>query len=245
MAVFIPAAGLGTRLRPITEIIPKEMFPVGKKPLLEHTIEQCKKAGCKRVIIALAKGELSSRIIKDYFQNGARCGMHIEYVYAPPTGIDKAFRAAKKNLENKPFLFLAGDMYITSTKLIKTLFSEFKKHPEGVLALRKEKETHRFAMAECSTKKKGTVTIKHLVEKPERDKSPSELASVGIMMLPRNFYRYFGTGKKEVQLSATLNAMFKEHPAQGMVTSEKIFDCSNIAEWVAANQYVLKASTAE
>lgn len=51
MNAFIFAAGLGTRLKPLTDTMPKALVPVGGKPLLAHVIEKLKAAGCKKIVI--------------------------------------------------------------------------------------------------------------------------------------------------------------------------------------------------
>jgi len=60
----IPAAGLGSRMRPITMGVPKEMLPVGAKPLLHHVVEEAVASGIKQVCIVIRKGK---EVIKDYF----------------------------------------------------------------------------------------------------------------------------------------------------------------------------------
>lgn len=51
MTVFIPAAGLGTRLRPLTDHLPKALVPVHGKPMLQHLLEKCRRAGLTRVVV--------------------------------------------------------------------------------------------------------------------------------------------------------------------------------------------------
>ena len=51
MNAFIFAAGLGTRLKPLTDTMPKALVPVAGKPLLAHVVEKLKKAGCKKIVI--------------------------------------------------------------------------------------------------------------------------------------------------------------------------------------------------
>lgn len=75
--VFILAGGLGTRLRPLTEILPKPMLELGGKPILLRIIESFKEYGFINFIISLNyKGE----IIEEYFGNGKNFGVNIEYV---------------------------------------------------------------------------------------------------------------------------------------------------------------------
>ena len=76
MTAVILAGGKGTRLRPYTVSLPKPLMPVGDRPILEIVIQQLKKAGVRRVIIAV--GYLES-LIRAYFGNGRRFGVEIIY----------------------------------------------------------------------------------------------------------------------------------------------------------------------
>ncbi|MAF80301.1 hypothetical protein CL629_04470 [bacterium] len=77
MATLILAGGEGRRLRPLTETMPKPMVPIVGKPVLEHLIELNRKEGIKRIIIS---GSYMFDYIKEYFGDGSRFGVSIEYV---------------------------------------------------------------------------------------------------------------------------------------------------------------------
>ena len=61
---IIPLAGLGTRLLPLTSVIPKELLPIGGKPGLEYILDECIDAGVKEIILIISK---KKKFIKDYF----------------------------------------------------------------------------------------------------------------------------------------------------------------------------------
>ena len=63
---IIPLAGLGTRLLPLTSVVPKELLPINGKPGLEYILDECIKSGIKEVIFVISKRK---KIIKDYFYN--------------------------------------------------------------------------------------------------------------------------------------------------------------------------------
>ena len=65
----ILSAGLGTRLRPLTDKMPKVMIPIAGKPLLEHNIEQFKKYGVSEFFINL---HYLPDVVKNYFGNGSK-----------------------------------------------------------------------------------------------------------------------------------------------------------------------------
>ena len=63
---IIPLAGLGTRLLPLTSVIPKELLPINGKPSLEYILEECVQAGIKEIILIISKKKI---MIKRYFHN--------------------------------------------------------------------------------------------------------------------------------------------------------------------------------
>ena len=63
---IIPLAGLGTRLLPLTSVIPKELLPINGKPNLEYILEECLEAGVKQFIFIISKKKMN---IKKYFYN--------------------------------------------------------------------------------------------------------------------------------------------------------------------------------
>ena len=65
---IIPLAGLGTRLLPLTSVIPKELLPINGKPGIEYIIDECIKSGISEIIFIISKKKLS---IKDYFYKDA------------------------------------------------------------------------------------------------------------------------------------------------------------------------------
>ncbi len=108
--VVILAGGLATRLRPITEKIPKALVEVGGRPFIEHQLNLLKSHGVKLAIIsAWYKGEM----IREFIGDGKLFGMNIQYVFDGdiPLGTGGAIRKALPLLD-KPFFVLYGDSYL-------------------------------------------------------------------------------------------------------------------------------------
>ena len=107
MKAVILAGGLGTRLQPYTFFIPKPMLPLGNKPLLEYIIEWLRNAGgIKEVVLCVS---YLHRTIEDYFEDGARFGVKIEYARAErPLATAGQLKTAEKYL-NGPFVCVYGD----------------------------------------------------------------------------------------------------------------------------------------
>lgn len=105
--IVIMAGGLGTRLRPHTETCPKPMLPVAGRPMLEHIIERAKAEGFAHFIIAV---QYLGHIIEEYFGNGERFGVSIEYLREKaPLGTVGALSLLNPRPE-LPFLVTNGDV---------------------------------------------------------------------------------------------------------------------------------------
>ena len=106
--VFILAAGLGTRLRPLTESVPKVMMPIeGDRPILEHTIQLLKDQGFRRFVVNTHY--LGEKIIS-YFKDGRGLGVEISYSHEPEVALDTAGALKHaSHLLSDDFLLLYGD----------------------------------------------------------------------------------------------------------------------------------------
>lgn len=105
----ILAGGLGTRMRPMTETIPKPMLPVAGKPFLEHQLNLLKDHGVRRVLLLVA---YLGETIERYFGDGSRFHCHLDYSYEPaPLGTGGALKLAERKLD-AGFLLLNGDTYL-------------------------------------------------------------------------------------------------------------------------------------
>jgi mannose-1-phosphate guanylyltransferase len=108
MKAIILAGGLGTRLQPYTFFIPKPMLPLGNKPLLEHIIEWLKNDdnNIDHVIICVS---YLHRTIEDYFEDGSRLGIKIEYARSDrPLATAGQLLTAKKFIDDT-FVCVYGD----------------------------------------------------------------------------------------------------------------------------------------
>ncbi|MEW5840649.1 nucleotidyltransferase family protein [Nitrososphaera sp.] len=107
MKAVILAGGLGTRLQPYTFFIPKPMLPLGNKPLLEYTIEWLRNAGgLKEIVICVS---YLHRTIEDYFEDGSRFGVKIEYARSDrPLATAGQLKTAERFLD-ETFVCVYGD----------------------------------------------------------------------------------------------------------------------------------------
>ena len=106
MKAIILAGGLGTRLQPYTTFIPKPMLPLGEKPLLEHLIDWLRKNGIKSIVLCVS---YLKKTIEDYFEDGTRFGVNIEYAVAnKPLATAGQLKTAEKFVD-ETFVCVYGD----------------------------------------------------------------------------------------------------------------------------------------
>jgi NDP-sugar pyrophosphorylase family protein len=108
--VAILAGGLATRLRPVTEKIPKSLIPVAGKPFLAHQLELLHARGLRRAVLCV--GHLGEMIQRD-FGDGSACGVKLDYSFDGPRllGTGGAIKRALPLL-GKEFFVLYGDSYL-------------------------------------------------------------------------------------------------------------------------------------
>lgn len=107
MKVVILAGGLGTRLKPFTDVIPKPLLPLGEKSLMEVQLEQLKKNGFDEIYVAL---NYKADYIKSYFGDGSKFGVKVFYsLEKKPLGTCGPVTLLQDVL-NEPFLLMNGDI---------------------------------------------------------------------------------------------------------------------------------------
>ncbi|TAK71533.1 MAG: SIS domain-containing protein [Dehalococcoidia bacterium] len=106
---MILAAGEGTRMRPLTDRMPKPMVPIAGRPLLEHTIENLAEAGVREIAINL---HAHAGVIADHLGDGSRFGVKITYSFEPRLlGTAGAVKALEHFFAGGPFFVVYGDVF--------------------------------------------------------------------------------------------------------------------------------------
>jgi len=104
----ILSGGLGIRLRPLTEAIPKPLLPIGEKAILEIQIEQLKRHGVTEIFLAT---NYMSEYIENFFGDGSRYGVKLNISKEKkPLGTVGPIHLLRKQLEGDPFILMNGDI---------------------------------------------------------------------------------------------------------------------------------------
>ena len=181
--VVIMAGGMGVRLRPLTKNLPKPMLKVGNKPILEIIINKIKKSGYKNIIISV---KYKSKIIKNYFGNGKKFGVKIDYIHEKKKmGTAGALSLIKAKF-NEPFFVINGDI-ITNLDFEKMIDFHKKHKSQATMCIREY--TIQSPYGEIKTDNENIVSIE---EKPTH----KAFVNAGIYILnpecinfiPKKFY---------------------------------------------------------
>ncbi len=145
----IPVAGLGTRLLPATKSQPKEMLPVGRKPVVQYVVEELVRAGITEILLITGRAK---RAIEDHFDRDEdlvarlQAGGHdhlvgtLDYETLPvtifytrqhaPQGLGDALRYAQDFVGDEPFVVALGDTIIRSgkTEVVSRLIASYQAH---------------------------------------------------------------------------------------------------------------------
>lgn len=156
--VFLMAGGFGTRLKPLTDKCPKPLLKVGDKPILETVLLSFIKAGFHQFYIST---HFLPEMIKEYFGNGAKWDVSIEYVYEEyPLGTGGALGLLPKNLPELPIIMMNGDV-LTKVDLEALLAFHNKNNATATMCVREYEYQVPFGVIESEGN-----TIKSMVEKP-------------------------------------------------------------------------------
>ncbi|MEU9335537.1 UTP--glucose-1-phosphate uridylyltransferase [Streptomyces sp. NPDC048290] len=201
----IPAAGLGSRLLPLTKAIPKEMLPVGDKPVIEHTVRELVDSGITDITIVVSGGK---GLIQDHFRPStglvdqlradgktvyadaveevaelARRG-HITYLdQRGPYGNGTPVLNAARSFGDEPVLVLwPDDVFVAEVPRAQQLIRAYEQTGCPVLALlpMDREESQRYGVPKVKEDLGGgQLRITGLVEKPQPADAPSEYAAIG------------------------------------------------------------------
>ena len=264
---IIPLAGLGTRMLPLTSVIPKELMPINGKPNLQYILDECIEAGIKEFIFIISKNKLS---IKKYFFNDnfykkiikkkkdkrliqefkkiKKYQKMIKFVYQNnPKGTGDAVLKCKKLIKNNYFLMLLPDDLIIKNNCSKEMIKLHKKTKGSVIATKKvdKKTVSRWGILSIKNKKNRYFEIKDVVEKPSIKKAPSNFAIIGRYILPSSIFGEIkklkpGQGKEVHITDAIRNLIKKKDNFYGSIFTGMYLDCGTLNGYINSGIQIFK-----
>lgn len=260
--VVIPAAGFGTRFLPQTKAMPKEMLPVVDKPVIQYVVEEAVNSGVENIIIVTGANK---RAIEDHFdvpnedliknlmagnkehilKNLRKISEMANFIYIRqkgPYGNGTPILAAEPVIEDEPFAVLWGDEFIHSTPpRLKQMIEVYEKYGGIVISgvkIEHKEDLKRYGIAELEHVEGNVHKIKRIVEKPEPNEAPSDIATHGGYILPPDIFsalKRLKPGKGgEIWLTDAINLLKKEGMPVYTVVIEngRYFDTGNKFEYL-------------
>lgn len=129
--IVIMAGGLGTRLKPLTDTLPKPMLRIGSKPILQIILERFKQQGFKNIILCV---NYKSHIIEKYFGDGSKFGLHITYTKEEKQMGTAGALSLIPNL-NEDFIVMNGDI-LTDIDFTKMLYFHKQNKSDATMGIR-------------------------------------------------------------------------------------------------------------
>ena len=267
---LFPAAGYGTRFLPATKATPKEMLPVLTKPLIQYGVEEALAAGIENMAIVTGRGK---RAIEDHFDisyelehqiKGTSKEHYLTEIRSVITkctfsytrqiemkGLGHAILCGENLIGDQPFaVLLADDLCDSPSKgVLSQMVDLYKKYHCSIVAIEEipKEDTNKYGVIAGNEIEPGIFMVKDMVEKPEPEVAPSNLAIIGRYILTPDIFDIIRDTKPgkggEIQITDALLTQAKK----GMVLAYKFegqrFDCGSIDGFVKATNYFYDKET--
>ena len=256
---IIPLAGLGTRMLPLSSVMPKELLPINGKPNVEYIMDECIQAGVKEFIFIISKNKEN---IKKYFFNDIfyqkiikkkkdkriiavykkikKYQKMIKFVYQNnPKGTGDAVLRCKKLIKGKYFLMLLPDDIIIKKNCTKEMIKLHNKKKSSIIATKtvNNKTVSRWGILSIKNKKKNYFQIDDVIEKPTIKNAPSNYAVIGRYILPYKIFNEIknlkpGKGEEIHITDAIKNLISKNEKFFANIFHGKYLDCGTLKGYI-------------
>ncbi|EDP76355.1 UTP--glucose-1-phosphate uridylyltransferase GalU [Hydrogenivirga sp. 128-5-R1-1] len=254
----LPVAGWGTRFLPATKAMPKEMFPIIDKPVIQFIVEELLEAGIENAIFVTGRHK---RPIEHHFDINTDLERHLEeagknevlknireishmvnpiYVRQKrQLGLGHAVLTAEPAVGQEPFIVSLGDIILEkgSDNLSKML-DIYNRYGRSVIALFEvpEEEVNKYGIVDVEETEEGVLKVKELVEKPSPDEAPSNLAIVGRYIFTPGIFEKLRKTKPgkggEIQLTDAMKLLLEEEEIYAYQIEGKVYDTGNPLDYL-------------
>jgi mannose-1-phosphate guanylyltransferase len=234
LKAVILAGGFATRLRPLSCARPKTLFPIVNKPLLEWIFEGLANNDVDEAILAV--NALTQFHIKQ--ERPRKHGLKLSYSIDPPKkplGTAGPVKKAEKLIgHDEPFIVLNGDIFanLSYRELVRT---HKKSDALATIALCKVEDPCRYGVAEL----RSGNCITRFVEKPTKDKAPSNLINAGIYVLSPKLFDYIPSGKTVSMEREVFPKLAEEGKLCGHFVNGLWMDIGKPEDYLEANKIIL------
>ena len=252
-AVF-PVAGMGTRFLPATKASPKEMLPIGDKPLIQYAVEEAVAAGITDMVFVTGR---SKRAIEDHFDKAYELESELEargkselldfvrnmipkninciYIrQAEALGLGHAVLCAKPVIGDEPFaVILADDLLDGETAVMKQMTDTYDYYRCSVLGVQDvpRSDTKSYGIVDARPVAERVEQINAIVEKPKPEDAPSTLAVVGRYILTPRIFHHLENVKPgaggEIQLTDGIASLLSEEQVLAYRYDGTRYDCGS------------------
>jgi UTP--glucose-1-phosphate uridylyltransferase len=262
-AIF-PVAGLGTRFLPATKAMPKEMLPVVDRPLIQHVVDEAREAGIEHFIFVTGRNKA---VIEDHFDRQLELELTLkerkklgdlkllsEDLPGPgttsftrqqsPLGLGHAVWCARELVGNEPFALLLPDVLVQHKPgCLKQMIDAYRalKETANIIAVEETAPEiiHQYGVVGVGKTKGRTFAITSMVEKPPREKAPSNLTITGRYILQPEIFEILQTQQGgaggEIQITDAMIRLAKRQPFYGLKFKGRSFDCGSKIGFLTAN----------
>ncbi len=254
----LPVAGWGTRFLPATKAIPKEMFPIIDKPVIQFIVEELISAGIEDLVFVTGRHK---KPLEHHFDISPDLEVHLEQnskdevlksireishminpIYVKQKeqlGLGHAILTACPAVGNEPFVVALGDVILErgseNLKAMLDIFSRFKNTVVALFEVDYE-ETHKYGIAKVKEIDKNVYLVEDLVEKPKPEEAPSNLAAVGRYIFTPSIFETLEKIKPgkggEYQLTDAMKLLLEKEPIYAYKVEGKVYDTGNPLDYL-------------
>jgi|AntAceMinimDraft_18_1070375.scaffolds.fasta_scaffold21633_3 UTP--glucose-1-phosphate uridylyltransferase len=265
--VILPIAGLGTRFLPLSKIMPKEIWPLVDKPIIQALIEEARASGIKQAIFVTNDRK---NLILDYLKSSPSLKRILQtrkkdqileelesiekinkdmnfssVTQDKPLGDGHAILQAVSKVKKEAVGVMFGDDIVDSEiPCLQQLINIFKTCQRPVVALHRlpKEKLSAYGVPKLEKIANRVFKIKKITEKPAIGEEPSDLAIVGKYILTPDVFDYLKTAKPnkngEIVLADTFDRMLREGKTiYGYEFEGKWLECGSKVNWLKSNIY--------
>lgn len=266
---LFPAAGYGTRFLPATKAMPKEMLPIVSKPLIQYGVEEALEAGMDQIGFIVGRGkraiadhfdnnyELEHQIkgtSKEKHLDDIRNVMdNCEFVFMRQRemlGLGHAILTGEPMIGNEPFaVVLADDLCAApvaeddETRALGQLAALYDRYQCSIIAIVEvpAEDTGKYGIISGEEIAPGIYQVHDMVEKPNPEDAPTNLAIIGRYILTPEIFTYLRKTKPgengEVQITNALKLLATDRQVLAVKFKDRRFDCSSADGFIEATNY--------